>query len=154
MKNKCLIIRYGELFLKGKNRNDFIQKLVANITLTWQKNNFSNFNIKKLSDQLLITAENDDELAKMLPFLNKVFGISIFHLAYQLESNLEKLYDFVRNIANYYEINLATFKFDVGRNDKTFPRNSLALQRELGEIIVKSHGLKVNLSSPQKTFKP
>lgn len=152
MKKKCLVIRYGEIFLKGKNRPQFIQKLVDNITLTFQKNNFSNFNIKKLSDHLLITTENDEELAKMLPALNKVFGISVFYLADQLENNLENLYDFVRNINSYYEINLATFKFDISRNDKSFPKNSLILQKELGEIIVKSHGLKVDLSNPQRTF--
>ncbi|RHZ35455.1 tRNA uracil 4-sulfurtransferase ThiI [endosymbiont GvMRE of Glomus versiforme] len=152
MKNKFIIIRYGELFLKGKNRNDFVQKLVANITLTFQKNNFSNFNIKKLSDQLIVTNQNDKELPKMISSLNKVFGISVFYLSYQLENDCEKLYDFVREITNHYEINFTTFKFDISRNDKTFSKNSLILQKELGEIIVKSHGLKVNLSSPQTTF--
>ena len=43
---KCIIIRYGELFLKGKNRNVFIQKLISNIILTFQKNDF--FSIIKL----------------------------------------------------------------------------------------------------------
>ncbi|CAG8567002.1 1304_t:CDS:1 [Ambispora gerdemannii] len=152
MYKKCLIIRYGELFLKGKNRNDFIQKLVANITLAFQKNNFPNFNIKKLSDQLIVTAENDEELPKMISSLNKVFGISVFYLAYQLEKDCEKLYNFVKEITNYYQINFTTFKFDISRSDKTFVKNSLTLQKELGEIITQEQGLKVNLSSPEKTF--
>jgi thiamine biosynthesis protein ThiI len=67
MKNKCLIIRYGELFLKGKNRNDFIQKLIDNIKKTFSQNNFSNFNIRKNHDQLIITTKNEEELPKMLP---------------------------------------------------------------------------------------
>jgi thiamine biosynthesis protein ThiI len=152
MKNKCLVIRYGELFLKGKNRNDFMQKLVANITLTFQKNNFSNVKIRKLNDQLIITTEDDKELSKMSSSLNKVFGISVFYLAYQLENDCEKLYEFVRRINDYYEINFTTFKFNVIRSDKTFSKNSLTLQRELGEIVVKEQGLKVSLTSPQKTF--
>jgi thiamine biosynthesis protein ThiI len=73
-------------------------------------------------------------------------------LSYQLDNNLEKLYNFVRNITDYYEINFTTFKFDIKRNDKTFSQNSLTLQKELGKIIVQERGLKVNLSSPQKTF--
>jgi tRNA uracil 4-sulfurtransferase len=152
MNNQCLIVRYGELFLKGKNRPDFVQKLITNINLSFQKNNFSNFNIRKLHDQLMITAESDSELAKILPFLNKIFGISTFYLAYQLENDCEKLYDFVRKITDYHEINFTTFKFDISRSDKTFPKNSLTLQKELGEIIVKEQGLKVNLKNPDKIF--
>ncbi|CAG8815140.1 5459_t:CDS:2, partial [Gigaspora margarita] len=140
------------LFLKGKNRNDFIQKLVANITLTFQKNNFSNFNIKKLSDQLIVTNKEEKELPKMISSLNKVFGISVFYLTYYLENDCQKLYDFVREITNYYEINFTTFKFDISRNDKTFSKNSLTLQKELGNIITQGQGLKVNLSNPEKTF--
>lgn len=87
MNNQCLIVRYGELFLKGKNRPDFVQKLVNNINLSFQKNNFSNFNIRELHDQLKITTENDKELSKMLPCLKKIFGISTFYLAYQLEND-------------------------------------------------------------------
>src|SRR4051812_38115069 len=152
MYKKCLIIRYGELFLKGKNRNDFIEKLVTNITLTFQKNNFSNFNIRKLSDQLIVTAENNEELPKMISSLNKVFGISVFYLAYQLENDCEKLYKFVREITDYYQINFTTFKFDISRSDKTFAKNSLTLQKELGEIVVKEQGLKVSLNNQQKVF--
>src|SRR5438132_4960406 len=152
MNNRCLIIRYGELFLKGKNRNDFVQKLIDNIHLSLQKNNLSNYNIKKLHDQLIITAKDDQELSKMFTALNKVFGISTFFLACRLENDCEKLYNFVREITNYYEINFTTFKFDISRSDKTFSKNSLTLQKELGEIVVKGQGLKVNLSSPDKTF--
>src|SRR6185436_7385129 len=152
MYKKILINRYGELFLKGKNRSDFVEKLINNINLSFQKNNLSNFGIKKLHDQLMITAESDSELSKMLPPLNKVFGISTFYLAYQLENDCEKLYNFVRKITDYCEINFATFKFDISRSDKTFSKNSLTLQKELGEIIVKEQGLKVNLTTPQKIF--
>jgi len=88
----------------------------------------------------------------MFPALSKVFGISTFFLAYRLENDCEKLYNFVREITNYYKIDFTTFKFDISRSDKTFSKNSLTLQKELGEIVVKRQGLKVNLSNPQKTF--
>jgi thiamine biosynthesis protein ThiI len=152
MNNQCLIVRYGELFLKGKNRPDFIQKLINNINLTFQKNNFSNFNIRKLHDQIMITAKSNNELSKMLSSLNKVFGISTFYLAFQLENDCEKLYKFISKINDHYEINFITFKLDISRNDKSFVKNSLTLQKELGEIIAKEQGLKVSLSNPQKTF--
>src|SRR5690349_21250879 len=98
MKNKCLVIRYGELFLKGKNRNDFIKKLIDNIKLNLCKNNFTDYSIKKLHDQLLITAKKSDDLTKILTSLQKVFGISNFYLAYQLVSKEEELVGFAENV--------------------------------------------------------
>ncbi|CFW93450.1 putative tRNA sulfurtransferase [endosymbiont DhMRE of Dentiscutata heterogama] len=152
MNNRCLIVRYGELFLKGKNRNVFIQKLIANIILTFQKNDFFNFKIKKLHDQLIITNPNDNELPKMASFLNQVFGISTFYLAYQLKNDLEEVYNFAGRINDYCQINFTTFKFDIRRSDKTFSKNSLTLQKELGAIVVRDWGLKVDLKQPQKVF--
>jgi len=88
----------------------------------------------------------------MLFPLKKIFGISIFYVAYQLESDYEKLHNFVKEITDYYEINFTTFKFDVSRSDKNFPKNSLTLQKELGGIMTEKQGLKVNLNNPEKTF--
>jgi len=154
MKANCLIIRYGELFLKGKNRNYFIQKLVDNISLTFQQNNFHDFQIEKLSDQLIITNKNDneEELAYLLPLLKNIFGIGVFFLAFRLEANLEKLYQFVENYFDYYTNDLSTFKFDISRGDKSFSKNSLTLQKELGAIVTGKYNWKVNLTNPQKTF--
>src|SRR5688500_11700477 len=99
MKVNCLVVRYGELFLKGKNRNYFIQKLVDNVSLTFQRNNYHYFQIEKLSDQLIITTKNDskEEISHLLPLLKNVFGIEVFFLASRLEADLDKLYQFVED---------------------------------------------------------
>src|SRR5436305_11691439 len=133
-KPSCCVVRYGELFLKGKNRHYFIQKLVDNITLTFHKNNFFEFSIKKFSDQLLVTTKNESELVSLLPSLKNIFGISVYYLSYQLESNVEELYKFVENLGDYYEVELTDFCFNIGRSNKDFPKNSLLLQNELGDI--------------------
>lgn len=150
--NLCLVIRYGELFLKGKNRHYFIEKLVTNITLNFQNNNFSNFVIKKFSDQLIITTENNQELTSLLPILKNTFGISVYYLAYQLGNNINELYNFVEKITDYYELKFNNFRFDISRSDKAFPKNSLTLQQELGEIMVKKYNLLVKLTNSEKTF--
>src|SRR3954471_24479137 len=124
-KPSCCVVRYGELFLKGKNRHYFIQKLVDSVTLAFHKNNFSEFSIRKLSDQLLITTKNESKLVSLIPILKNIFGISVYYLSYQLESNVEELYEFVENLTNYYEVELADFCFNIGRSSKKFPKNSL-----------------------------
>jgi tRNA uracil 4-sulfurtransferase len=154
MKANCLVVRYGELFLKGKNRNYFIQKLVDNISLTFQQNNYYEFQIEKFSDQLVITTKSDSEkgVAFPLSLLKNVFGIDAFFLAARLEADLDKLYQFVENFFRHCTNNLDTFKFDIRRSDKSFSKDSLTLQKELGEIATKKYGWKVNLTNPQKVF--
>nr|CAG8435682.1 12342_t:CDS:2 [Entrophospora candida] len=71
---------------------------------------------------------------------------------YQLESSFESLLSLANNLSHYCGINFTTFRLDVKRSDKKFPKNSLTLQKELGEIIRKKYDLKVDLSDPQKTF--
>ncbi|MCE8163034.1 MAG: tRNA 4-thiouridine(8) synthase ThiI [Candidatus Moeniiplasma glomeromycotorum] len=156
---KVLVIHYGELFLKGKNRPFFIQKLVSNINLALQKNNFSDFRIIQEYDQLLITPKNklsagqlDCQLAALLPLLRPTFGISVFFRAFQLESSLPQLIHLVNNLTDYCQFNFTTFKFDISRSDKSFPHTSLELQKKLGEMAVKKYNLKVNLDHPEKTF--
>jgi tRNA uracil 4-sulfurtransferase len=142
MKVNCLVVRYGELFLKGKNRNFFIQKLVDNISLTFQQNNYHEFQIEKLSDQLIITTKNDGEkeIVSLLPLLKNVFGIDAFFVASRLEADLDKLYRFVENFFRHRTNNFNTFKFDIRRSDKNFSKDSLTLQKELGEIATKKYG--------------
>jgi len=53
---------------------------------------------------------------------------------------------------DYSEINFTNFKLDIRRSYKIFPQTSLALQKELGEIIRQKFNVKVNLTNPQKTF--
>lgn len=76
---KCIIVRYGELFLKGKNRPFFIQKLIANLTTVCQKNNLLDIQIKKFFDQLIIISEKEEQLTQFFSHLEKVFGISVFY---------------------------------------------------------------------------
>ena len=115
-----IVVRYGELFLKGQNRHFFVQKLINNLKKMCQKNNFPTISIKKFFDCLIIGSEDKNQLTLLIPHLEKVFGISVFYLAHQLDSDLEHLYNFVRNLTNYYEIDFNTFKFDISRNYKNY----------------------------------
>ena len=68
-----ILIRYGELSTKGKNRKDFIKKLFTNV-----KNALSGFpalTLEKTHDRMYINLNGEDPFA-VKPYLEKVFGIS------------------------------------------------------------------------------
>lgn len=70
-----ILIRYGELSLKGKNRNSFIKQLLSNVKKALK--GFEGLEYEKSHDRMYIYlhGENADEVCEIL---KKVFGISSF----------------------------------------------------------------------------
>ena len=71
--NKKIIIRYSELTLKGKNKNEFIAVLFSNITNKLNSYNLD-FTIKKSFDKIMISP-NDNSSDYLKP-LSEIVGIS------------------------------------------------------------------------------
>jgi len=148
---KCLIIRFGELFLKKRNQNLFVEQLINNVRLAFLHNNLQTIQIEKKFDQILLTA-NKREFEKLKNILQQIFGISVFYCGYQIPSSLEKLIEFVNNISAYFSLDFANFKLDIKRIDKNFIPNSLFLQNQLGNIFTKKYHCQVKLNQPAQTF--
>src|SRR5690554_2456524 len=83
-----ILVRYGELSTKGKNRRDFTNLLVKNIKS--KLNNFENLSYEKRFDRLFIHLNGEDGLA-VSELLKDVFGLSSFSLAIKVERDLDKL---------------------------------------------------------------
>jgi thiamine biosynthesis protein ThiI len=113
---KLVIVRYGELFLKGKNRNFFITKLITNIKKAFEQVKIEQVALKKISDGLLIYPANEKQLPSIKSALSKIFGISNFSFVYSFTTSLTNLDDFVASLDNYYSLNKQTFKFAIRRN--------------------------------------
>ncbi|CAG8499831.1 31279_t:CDS:2 [Gigaspora margarita] len=137
---------------QGKNRQFFIQKLVANLGKAIKKNVFYSLKIRQFYDQLIITGQEEEQLTNFFPHLEKIFGISVFYLTYYLPSDLTKLHQFAENLADYYPIEFRSFKLDIKRNDKSFAETSAGLREKLGSKIKNKYNLKVDLTSPEKIF--
>jgi thiamine biosynthesis protein ThiI len=151
-KKKVIVVRFGELFLKGKNRFFFVEKLKDNIKTALEKNEFVDFRISKFSDRLIINFKNLERLDLIEKILKKIFGISVFYVANIIDTKEEEICKFVDNIEEEMFLGVLSFKFAVKRNYKKFPLNSMELQKSLGSLIVNKYNLKVDLKSPQKTF--
>ena len=73
-----ILIHFGELALKGKNRNVFIEQLVTNIQRK------TGGKVKKYRDRLFLTEGDKDALSF-------VYGISWYAKATKLEKNIDKI---------------------------------------------------------------
>ena len=115
--SKVIIVRYGELFLKGNNRNSFIKQLIDNIKKVLFKHQLTAIKIKKISDGLILFPNKEKHFDLLKNSLSKVFGISNFSFSYQLPTNLAGLFNFVEQLENHYSLKeVSSFKFEVKRN--------------------------------------
>ncbi|ADE19440.1 tRNA uracil 4-sulfurtransferase ThiI [Mycoplasma crocodyli] len=137
MFNKILI-RYGELVLKKKNRKIFINHLVNNILH-------------------IVGTKPEVEYDRMyLPYsqhnmekLNYVFGISSFSPVIVVSNSLD---DYKSNVLKLIEPSSKTFKIQARRNNKSFEFTSNELNNLLGGHILKNSQLKVDVHNPDQTF--
>lgn len=114
-----ILVRFGELTTKGKNRKIFIRKLTQNTKEILK--DFTHLRYEMSFDRLyiLLNGENPEAVCQKL---QTVFGIHSFSLCYKVESDIEKIKDVCLDIIEKNEGK--TFKIQTKRNDKDFPLHS------------------------------
>lgn len=139
-----ILIRYGELTTKGKNRMEFINKLRDNVK--YQIHDFKNAKIIKEYDRMFIEL-NGENAELIIDKLKDIFGIHSFSLVKKMENDLDAISEYSLKIAQAE--NAKTFKVNVKRNDKSFPKTSDEIKRIVATVILKNTELKVDVHNPE-----
>lgn len=141
---EVILLRFGEMFLKGKNYSFFAKTLYNNIKNAIKKYDCK---IEKIAGRYLVTDFNDFNKDEVISALTKIFGLVSLSVATEVDSTEEAITDFCKNIV----INKSTFKVDVKRADKRFPIKSYEFASKLGGVILANNkGLKVDVHSPEE----
>ncbi|MDY2575732.1 MAG: THUMP domain-containing protein, partial [Bacilli bacterium] len=133
MKKELIMVRYGELSTKGKNRNDFIRLLADNIKRMLKK--FTNLTYEVRRDHIYIhlNGENYEDIASLL---KDVSGASSFSLVYKVNNDIEEMKKACLQLC--LEENKSTFKVKARRAEKTFPMVSDEINRNIASHILKN----------------
>ena len=152
---KVVLLRYGEIHLKGKNRGFFDNQLIKNIESATKKIDEKS-RISKVGGRYLISEFDDDNLEAIVSACTKVFGLVSLSIATKVESTPEKIEEVLNKLLEEGEFDLEfsnSFKIDVKRANKKFPIQSTEFERQLGGVVLdKFPNLKVNLTNPEKTI--
>jgi thiamine biosynthesis protein ThiI len=142
-----LLIRYGEISLKGRNRNVFVKKLRNNI-----KDALSDLQtvvIKPERDRMFLFAEDKHDMEEAINRLPHIFGIQSFSPVAKCEANLEAVKEKAIEIISAGETAGKTFKVEIRRTDKRFPLVTNELQLEIGSHVLRSFPeLSVKMKKP------
>lgn len=145
-----ILIRYGEIYLKGLNRPFFENMLIKNIKKALEE--FGDIQVKKGQGRLYV--EKIKDMRGAISRLSKIFGIISVSPAIKLSKDMESIEDGVRVIMrdaiSKHGTDNITFKVESRRSDKSFPKNSMELNKELGAFLLKEFpNLKVDVHNPQ-----
>ncbi len=138
-----IVVRYGELSTKGKNKKDFTKALTNNIKKRLQA--YGNLTYRTLHDGLFIKLNGEDyEMIKQ--DLKQVFGYAYFSGAILVEKDIEKIKETALHLAKKKDYK--TFKMVSKRSDKTFPLRSDDINRQVAGYILRNSDLTVDVHNP------
>ncbi len=140
-----IIVRYGEISLKGKNRKHFINHLKANLKHKLSK--FPNIQIIRGRDRMFIKLNGEDH-KQILEEAKDVFGIQSMNLAMRVENDVEKIKEGALYALKEAK-NVKTFKVNAKRPYKDFPINSQEMNHVLGgHLLSNTEGITVDVHNP------
>jgi thiamine biosynthesis protein ThiI len=142
-----ILIRYGELSLKGKNRKNFIRKLLDNTKKALS--GFSKLEYDAGFDRMFIylNGEDPDAVAKIV---GTIFGISSYSLAIKTKPDMDAILEAVKDCIDLNKP--GTFKIQARRHDKMFPVVSDEINRKAATVILKNSDWKVDVHHPDVTI--
>ena len=147
---KVILIRYGEIMLKGLNRPSFEKKLVDNIKRAIS--NLGDANVRKVQGRIYVEPIDDNyDFDECINILTKVFGIVSVSVVWKMESDFNKIKENALKMATKLveEKGHITFKVETKRGNKRFPMNSPEISRELGGYILSNISkLSVDVNKP------
>ncbi len=146
---EIILVKIGEIVLKGLNRRQFEGKLMKNIKKTLKP--LGSFSIKNVQSTISIVPEDDSiDLDEACERVSRVFGIVTYSRAAQCpEKTLESIIETATEYLSDQLKEAKTFKVESRRSDKRFPYKSPEISRETGAAILRKYNhLKVDVHNP------
>lgn len=134
---KTFLIKYAEIGVKGKNRYLFEDALVNQIKYALKKCE-GTFSVHKTQGRIYVDALTEFDFEETVEHLKRVFGISgICPVVSVEDEGFEKLCeDVIRYLKEVYPTHDQTFKVQARRARKNYPKESMEINRDLGEAIL------------------
>ena len=148
MISEVILCKYGEIVLKGQNRQSFESMLVKE--LRRRASPYGTFKIYFKQSTLYLEPQSDDcDMEGMYSAARKVFGIVGVNRAAVCEKNMESITATAREYLPSKLSGKRTFKVDAKRSDKKFPLTSPEISNEIGGVILSAvRGIRVDVHKP------
>ena len=146
---EILLIKNGEIALKGLNRSTFEDMLIKNIKTALS--GLGLIRVKRAQSTIYVSPVYDDyDMDEAVERMRKVFGIAAFSRAAVCEKDMDTILstavEYLRDTMEF----TSTFKVEAKRADKKFPLKSPEICRETGAALLRNFNhLKVDVHNPE-----
>ncbi|MBQ9975096.1 MAG: tRNA 4-thiouridine(8) synthase ThiI [Clostridia bacterium] len=148
---RTILLKYGEIILKGANRRAFEKQLADSIRRRL-KGLIGEYELEYMQSTVYVTPERDEDVEIAHDALSRIFGIVSLCIAYRAEKSMEEI---MRVALEYIPPHLEgyrSFKADARRSDKTFPYTTPQIMMEVGgELSEKCPDIAVDVINPEIT---
>ena len=146
-----ILVRYGDLTLKGRNRKIFVQRVV---NLVKEKLEGLKTTLEITHDRIYVSINGEDtnEIIKRLSYVS---GISSYSLVVRVDTTIDMamIKEAAVNLINEQIKGDVKFKIESKRSDKTFPLTSLEISKEVSSYVLKQcKNLHVDVHNPEETL--
>lgn len=149
---EIVMVKYGEIALKGENKGTFEDMLQKNIKRRLKR--LGKFEYYRRQSTIYITPLEDVDMDLVVEKLKFVFGIGAIQRCAVFPKDFEAVAAGAEDYLREALEDAKTFKVEAKRSDKTFPMNSPMIQQELGGVILdKFPHLGVDVHNPEVTVR-
>ncbi len=144
---EIILLKLGEIVLKGLNRRRFEEKLMGNIRKSLE--NCGDFTMKIAQSTIYIFPSDEFKFNEAIEKLKCVFGIVSIVTCGETEKDMEKIKSFACEYLKEALSRVKTFKCEAKRSDKAFPLKSPEICMELGgHLLQQFPHLQVDVKNP------
>ena len=149
--HEMLLLKLGEVVLKGLNRRTFEDKLVNNVRRRLRK--CGSFQVYVRQSTIYVEPQRDDcDMEAALTAARQVFGIVSVVRAVPCEKTVEAIVATAREYLAGEFAQARTFKVESRRADKSFPMNSIQISQAVGGDLADAFpGVAVDVHNPDLT---
>ncbi len=149
--NEIILLKYGEIVLKGLNRNKFNQLLEKNVRRALKKAD-GEFQTEYAQSILFVRGSKGSDMNAAFTLLKKVFGVVTVCRGLECEKDIAAILAVLREHADDLIGPARSFKCEAKRSDKRFPLGSPEICAVCGaELLEACPRLHVDVHSPEVT---
>lgn len=148
-----ILLKYGEIALKGANKSSFEATLAKHIRIRMKK--YGDFEVTRAQSTVTVTPKNEDcDIDGAYDACKKIFGIVGVSRAVTCEKNIDSIIETLKACAPDMLAGCKTFKIEAKRADKRFPLTSPQICDECGGAVLETvEGIKVDVRHPDEIIR-
>ncbi|MGD8192244.1 tRNA uracil 4-sulfurtransferase ThiI [Brevibacillus ginsengisoli] len=147
MNYDVILIRYGELALKGKNRDQFEETLTRSVKSVLRS--FYKIKVRRTYGRMYVELHGENA-HEVIDRLQKVFGITSMSPTKRIEGDPDLINATALEMVKSLPTQPRTFRVESRRADKRYPMKSMEVSRMVGGHILRNvEGIKVDLHNPE-----